>query len=188
MGDPISPAMAISACAWMEDVWMKALPADTKGRFMAKRFMDDILIVLAKSTEWDYDGFIRDFTKSTCYQEPLKLEEGKDGTFLETRFEIKQNTVRYKLKNDNEMENKIWRYQHYLSYAPFLQKRATLTACLKKVQQHASDRDNLYASALNKIAEFRDLGYPLDVLKKACLFLGATSGEAMWLTVRRALR
>lgn len=30
---------------------MKALPEDTKRRFMAKRFMDDILIVLAKTKE-----------------------------------------------------------------------------------------------------------------------------------------
>ena len=55
-------------------------------------------------------------------------------------------------------------------------------------QGHASDTENLRASALAKISEFRELGYPLDVLKKACTFLAATSGERTWLTVRYALR
>ena len=122
------------------------------------------------------------------YREPLKLEEGKDGTFLETRYELTEKGIRFKLKNDNEKMMKIWRYQHYQSYAPFLQKRATLTACLRKVHKHASDTENLRASALAKISEFRELGYPLDVLKKACTFLAATSGERTWLTVRYALR
>ena len=149
---------------------MKSLTEDTKKRFKAKRFMDNILIVLARSTGWDADGFIRDFQESKCYREPLKLEEGKDGTFLETRYTVEGDSVRYKLKNDNEHENKVWRYQHYLSYAPFLQKRATLTACLKKVHKHASDQGNLYASALSKISEFRELGYPLDVGLKRRVF------------------
>ena len=37
---------------------------------------------------------------------------------------------------------------------PRLQKRATLTACLKKVHAMASDAGMLKASALDKVAEF----------------------------------
>ena len=71
-----------------------------------------------------------------------------------------------------------------------MEKRATLTACLKKVQQMASDgqADVFAAAALDKIAEFRRLHYPTSVLQKACTFLGASTGEGTWITVRNALR
>ena len=80
------------------------------------------------------------------------------------------------------------RYQHWDSNTPFLQKRATLTACLRKVQQQASDPAAMIPSALDKIAEFRRLRYPESVLQKACTFLGASTGEGTWITVRNALR
>ena len=189
MGDPISPAMAIAACAWMEHEWMESLTLADKGRFRAKRFMDDILMIYARNESWDHEKFIKDFERSECYQEPLELEMGKDGTFLETRYEIRGNAIKYKLKNENETgETKVWRYQHFHSASPFMQKRATLTACLRKVQRMSSDPSTLWESALDKVAEFRRLRYPLSVLRKACSYLGATSGEGTWITVRNTLR
>ena len=65
---------------------------------------------------------------------------------------------------------------------------ATLTACLRKVQDMGSDPERVREGAIAKIAEFRRLRYPLSVLKKACNCLGAKSGEGMWITVRNALR
>ena len=44
MGDPLSPAMTIGACAWMEEEWMQQIDEDTKRKFVAKRYMDDILV------------------------------------------------------------------------------------------------------------------------------------------------
>ena len=105
------------------------------------------------------------------------------------RFHITGNGFRFKLKNDNENgEMKLWRYQHFQSNSAFLQKRATLTACLRKVHQMASDTRMLYASALAKVEEFRRLQYPLYVLSKACNYLGASTGDNTWLRVRDALR
>ena len=168
---------------------MQTLSAKDKEFFRAKRFMDDILLVYARSPHWDAEKFVSDMQESVCYQEPLRLEKGKDGTFLETRFTIENGSFRYKLKNDNEDGNtKVWRYQAFGSASPFLQKRATLTACLRKVHAMASDADMLYASALDKVAEFRRLRYPLGLLRKACSFLGATTGEGTWITVRQTLR
>ena len=155
------------------------------------RFMDDIAIVYADSSQWDSQMFIADFTQSQCYQEPLKLEPGKDGTFLETRVWIKDNEIRHKLKNDNEGgQAKIWRYKHFDDGSPFMEKRATLTACLKKVQLMASDAqaDVFATAALDKIAEFRRIRYPLSVLSKCCTFLGASTGVRQWFDVRDALR
>ena len=146
-------------------------------------------MVYAKNDRWDHKTFIKNFEKSDCYHPPLELEAGKDGTFLETRYEVKDGKFSYKLKNDNETgETKVWRYQHFHSFSPFMQKRATLTACLRKVHSMASDPATLWDSALAKVAEFRRLRYPLSVLRKACSFIGATTGEGTWITVRNTLR
>ena len=175
MGDPLSPGMTIGACAWMEGKWLRTMQ-EHKKQFRAKRFMDDILMITAQNQSWDDETFLTSF-KETCY-ETLKLEEGNDGTFLETRYWKLGNRIRYRLKNDNEKgEEKIWRYQHWYSNVPFMQKRATLTACLRKVQQQASDPAAMGTSALEKIAEFRRLRYPDSVLWKACNYLGASSSD-----------
>ena len=81
----------------------------------------------------------------------------------------------------------MWRYHHWWSAAPFLQKRATLTACLRRVQHHASNPTRLYSSALAKVNEFRALKYPLSVLRQACNYLGASGGEGAWIKVRDAI-
>ena len=84
---------------------------------------------------------------------------------------------------------------HFYMYSDsaFLQKRATLTACLRKVEKMASDKEMLYTSALEKLAEFRGLRYPHSVLStqrvmKECTHLAASSGEGTWISVRYALR
>ena len=43
-------------------------------------------------------------------------------------------------------------------------------------------------SALDEIAEYRSLGYPEHVLRKACTYLAANTGTGTWITVRNALR
>ena len=189
MGDPISPAMTIGALAWMERRWMRDEVGRTaKRNFMARRYMDDILLFYAENQGWDSAKMVADFEKSECYDSPLKLEEGGQGTFLETSFEIKENAVRFWLKNQNSGgEKQVWRYQHYESYASYQQKRATLMACLRKVQKMASDRQALERSAWDKIVEFRELGYPRRVLRTACNYLGATTGERGWFEVRDQL-
>jgi hypothetical protein len=69
-----------------------------------------------------------------------------------TTFEISCNRFRFWLKNANAGgEKKVWRYQHFDSYATYEQKRATLTACLRKVQRMASDRDALESSGRHGI-------------------------------------
>ena len=148
--------------------------------------MDDIICVHAKPDWWDHERFIQDLEKSEVYAPPLALEEGTQGTFLETRFRLRgDNTFSYYLKNDNEDgKQKIWRYQHFRSYSPYLQKRALLTACLKKVQKMASDTHVLKKSALDKIHEFQRLQYPKYMLKHACTFVAASMGVREWLDVR----
>ena len=188
MGDPLSPAMTVITCAWMEDEWLKALATQDKMCFAARRFMDDILMLYAQPAWWDHKAFVRDFTRSEIYWPPLKLEDAKEATFLETTFELgSDGHCEYWLKNDNERERKVWRYQHYRSHAPYGQKRATLVACLRKVHKMASDRRRLYQSAMHKLREFQDLAYPTSMLRAACNLLAASTGERTWLGVRNSI-
>ena len=48
--------------------------------------------------------------------------------------------------------------------------------------------DVFATAALDKIAEFRRLRYPLSVLTKCCTFLGASTGVQQWYRVRDAFR
>ena len=108
---------------------------------------------------------------------------------METRFTIKNNKFQLKLKNDNENgDGKLWRYQHFYSNSPFMQKRATLAACLRKVHNMASDPGMLFVSGLAKAEEFRRLRYPLNVLCKTCAYLGASTGNITWIQIRDTLR
>ena len=150
--------------------------------------MDDILMMYVERNDWDAQRFISDFKKSECYMEPLTLEDGKEGTFLETRFYIENGQLRFRLKNDNEHGNKqVWRYHHHKSYAAAGVEFATLIACLRKVGKMASDTEEMYQSAIDKIHEFRQLAYPIPVLREACRILGSSSGEPTWFRVQHTL-
>ena len=141
--------------------------------------MDDLLVFYAAGAGWDEERFLKDLCNE-CYLPPLKLEDGGDGTFLETSYRItKTNRIRHWLKNENAIGRppKTWRYAHYNSYASFAQKRATLMACLKKVHKMASDAPALKTSAAQKLAEFSRLQYPRKLLWTACTTMGVTSRD-----------
>jgi hypothetical protein len=123
MGDPISPAMTIGACAWMENEWMESINPLDKLMFKAKRYMDDIIMVYAKADWWNHEKFLEEFSNSEIYCKPLKLTDGDQDTFLETTLKKTTEGFEYWLKNQNEESTKIWRYQHYNSYSPMGQKR-----------------------------------------------------------------
>jgi len=183
MGDPLSPGMCITTCAWMERRWLGTLTPEQKETFRVARYMDDMLMFIAERPDRSHTAILHDFEKA-CYK-PLKLEDGAPNTFLETQFAIQNQDIRFWLKNDNAQgENKIWRYQHYKSHSPFLQKQAVLTACLRKVQKMSSDNDTLYDSGLAKVREFSRLAYPPTVLRGACTYLGATTGTYKWYEIR----
>ena len=186
MGDPLSPGMTIGACAWMEEEWQHQLSDDTQRRFCARRYMDDIMLMYAANESWDHERFCADFEASTCYVPPLKLEEGRQDTFLETRLAVDAtNTVQYQLKNDNEDGlMRVWRYQHFWSHTAYAQKRAVLTSCLLKVHKMASNKELLVRSALAKLREFASLRYPRHMLKAACTYMAASRGERVWLDIR----
>ena len=60
-------------------------------------------------------------------------------------------------------------------------------ACLRKVGKMASDTEELYQSAVDKVREFQRLEYPTAVLREACRILGVTSEERTWFRVRHTL-
>ena len=124
--------------------------------------MDDVLTLTARSNTFDEDSFKADFHRSECYWDPLRLEDGGEGTFLETSYTITTDgSVKHWLKNVNDpnKETKVWRYAHYHSYTPWAVKRSVLITTLKKVDKMASDGDSLLKSALWKLVEFAKLKY-----------------------------
>ena len=133
--------------------------------------------------------FIKNFEKSECYWPPLELEDGGKDTFLETRFNItKDNYLRMWLKNDNEAETKIWRYQDFRSYGIYQQKKAIMQAALRKVHHMASDAGMLYKSAQDKLREFARAGYPKGVRRYVCVGLGHATGNEAWFVISRLQR
>ena len=89
------------------------------------------------------------------------------------------------INNDNgDGVTRVWRYQHFWSHTPYMQKRTVLTGCLRKVHKMASDTDALVASAKAKIQEFVQLRYPRHMLKAACTYMAASHGARAWLDVR----
>ena len=137
---------------------------------------------------FEYERFLRDFGRSECYHPPLKLEAGNEGTFLETSFKWDNGRFRYWLKNENKVDEKpkIWRYADFRSHGPYEQKRALITSMMRKVDRNASDDEMRAASARQKLEEFRLLRYPRGLLRGVCNFMGATTGNGCWISVREA--
>ena len=143
------------------------------------------MLIYAKNDSWQHEQFCDDLQMSTCYVPPLTLTAGKPDTFLETRFLMEGNNLRYRLKNDNETGAiNVWRYQHFASHTPYAQKRAVLTGCLQKVHKMASDAQMLERSAHAKLREFKKLAYPTHMLKAACTYMAASHGQKLWLDIR----
>ena len=188
MGDPHSPGMTIGTCAWMEHEWLQSINGDSQSNFKARRYMDDLLVFYARNDSWDEARFLQDIG-GHCYLPPLKLEDGTAGTFLETSFEITGNTIRHWLKNENVTGEppKIWRYSHFDSHGQFSQKKATLMACLTKVQKMASDDPALRKSAMQKVAEFARLRYPRKMLWTACTTMGVSTRCPAWFRAREQI-
>ena len=149
----------------------------------------ELLCTYSKSYLEGWDKFQKELTDQ-CYVPPLNLEPSKDGVFLETEFEIINNQVVHRLKNDNKdaFKPKIWRYQHFNSYAPYIRKRAVITAALKKVQMHASDRQQCIISGIEKVREFMAAGYPDSVIKYCTNIMATQNDYWAWKEVYKCYR
>ena len=145
--------------------------------------MDDIILISKKET-WDRERFLEDFTKSTCYWDPLTLEETHDGYFLENYMQCDGKSIKFRLKNKNEQTTEVWRYHHYASLMSYSVKRATLIATLKKLHTMASDNKELLHSASRKLEEFRLLKYPLGIRRYMCSIMARDTANMTWRTIR----
>ena len=73
----------------------------------------------------------------------------------------------------------------YDSYMPYEQKRSTLIATLKKVDRMAGNKSERFVSAMHKLKEFADLGYPVRVRQYACYRVERETGQRIWLAVAK---
>jgi precorrin-4 methylase len=60
-------------------------------------------------------------------------------------------------------------------------------ACMQKVQRMASDKEAIYDSAVQKMAEFARLEYPISVLRGVCTYMAATTAQYEWINVRATI-
>ena len=115
---------------------------------------------------------------------PLRLEEASDGTFLETTFRVDRGRMRFRLKNVNaQKERQVWRDHTHDSYIPMSQKRSTMVATLKKVEFMASDFEERWISARDKLQEFEQLGYSVMERRRACHVVGREGDTLFWVLV-----
>ena len=127
--------------------------------------------------------FYEDFKRSKCYARSFDLEKATDGTFLETFFTVQHDHIVFRLKNVNEGEvKKVWRYQAWDSYSPNEQKWRTLLS----VYYMASNEKEVFVSAMHKLREFANLGYPVSVRKGACYRVARDGGGLAWLAAAKA--
>ena len=91
-----------------------------------------------------------------------------------------------RLKNNNTIQQPaaVWRYQHFDSGASFNQKRAVMSAALKKVHHMSGDGEAMQHSAIQKLAEFARLGYPRGLLRQQCSRMAAITSDYEWIQVR----
>ena len=185
MGGSISPGMTIGTCAWMEQEWLNSISTVDKQYFKAARYMDDVLCVYAKTDKWDSARFL-EYQGTECYMPPLILQEAGENCFLETEFEIRKDGIHHRLKNVNEegKDPQVWRYQHYDSYASFVQKKGNLMGCLRKVNSMASNIEQLLISGRKKLAEFKRAGFPTGLRKYVCSIIARDSNNGGWINLR----
>ena len=116
--------------------------------------------------------------------ERLSRSERRTPTPVFTLPLKRSRTISKILKNANEGDVKrVWRYQSWESYSPSEQKRRTLAATLQKVATMASSEKEMVNSAMAKLREFADLGYPASVRKDACCRVASSFGIAIWIVV-----
>ena len=187
MGDPLSPAMTILTCAWMEREWLKSISTYDKIHFKGCRFMDDILLFVSKANGWNAQRFLNDFKKSECYWHPLKLEEATADKYLETTIIKQGHSLQYRLKNDNETERKVWKYHDYRSRLEYNTKRAIINTTLQKVHKMASNNTQLIISGIAKCNEFLELQYPPGILRYMCTRLAYVTSNSAWFRIRQTL-
>jgi len=187
MGDPLSPGMTIGTCAWMENEWLHGITLESKRYFRAARYMDDILCAKVEDEGWKEAEFTTALEKSECYWQPLKLEKAGQTRFLETEFESDGDSVCYRLKNDNATGPNIWRYHHYKSALPYETKRATILASLRKIHIMTSDGSQRFRSAMEKLREFKNLQYPIGILRFFCAIMARDTSDLTWRQVRDAI-
>ena len=185
MGDPTSPGITIITCAWMEAKFIKQIPEQEKQNIRARRYMDDLLVLVARNNTKQQDEILEQLDDG-CYAD-LKLVPGKENTFLENTIKVNDdNSLEWWLKDDNkEQPNKIWRYTLVDSQAPYKQKVATIKATLKKAYKMGSNDSLRFMAIRRKLVEFRLLGFTASSLKQICKRLAIETDTKMWFDLPR---
>ena len=167
MGDPLSPAICIGTCAYMEMEWFDNLPPKIKTCTRFTRYLDDIYMIADKNKIENFDNFLIDFTKG-CYPSCLELKETKNDEYLECKTIIDGNSIKMKHWNKNLTHLRscgkqyYFKHQKFHSYTMDHNKRGAMIGTWTRMADNSNDDTLLREAVQEKIMEFQyffTLGY-----------------------------
>ena len=186
MGDPLSPAICIATCAYVEMTWFDSLPAEVKPHARFTRYLDDIYMVANKTGIPNYEDFIQDFI-SKCYPACLELEETPNDKYLECKTDVQGNRINVQHWNKNHthiMETGRQHYfkqQHFHSYTTDHCKRGALIGTWTRMNENTNTKDGLRLAINQKSLELDILQYPHRYVKKTLRYMHDKTQNEVWL-------
>ena len=186
MGDPMSPAMCIGTCAYIEMQWFDSLPADVKPHIRFTRYLDDIFMVANRSNIQNYDELVDSFVKR-CYPSCLELEETNSNEYLECKVVVngsKLNIYHWN-KNHIHMQSNAQQYyykgQHMQSYTTDQSRRGALIGTWTRVQDNSNNSTLMSTAILQKCDELRTLSYTTRYIKNTLRYMHKKTKSNHWL-------
>ena len=147
--------------------------------------MDDILAI---SLVEDGKEFRQQMELQKVFHKPLQLEDGGSTIFLQSEIMVEdKKEIKFRIKNENMRSREIWRYHNYESDLKYNVKRAVVLGILQVVHKMASNESQLFISAMAKVMEFVQLGYPKGIMKYMCAIMARDTDNITWRRVRSLL-
>jgi hypothetical protein len=191
MGSPLSPALAIIICCYYESEFLDTTTAFKKSHNITahgSRYIDDVfLTIIHNKNDTHLANSILKTFEHKCYHEAMTLELEPDNTnfkFLESQITIKNNKIHLSFYDKNADHLRLhksqlfYQYQHYNSFTPIAQKKATVTSTLYRVVRFTSCKNSLTQALKNNFRQFAYLGYPLNLVKNSIRALRRKSPDA----------
>ena len=186
MGDPLSPAICIATCAYVEMTWFNSLPPETQKQVRFTRYLDDIYMVANKTGIPRYNELIKDFL-SNCYPSCLELEETPNDEYLECKIHVEKHQLHLQHWNKNHEyivatgQQYYLKQQHYHSYTTDHCKRGALIGTWTRMRDNCNTNVCLHTAIQQKRLELHTLGYPRKYVNKTLKYMHGKTKDTTWL-------
>ena len=189
MGDPMSPALCIGSCAYLEMKWFESLPANIQPHVKFTRYLDDIFMIANIGQngipESDFLALKKEFTEN-CYPPCLELEETPHDEYLECKVQTEGNviTTRHWNKNLTHMiatgKQHYYKHQHFGSHTTNHSKRGALIGTWTRMSDNTNTTEGLHMAICEKMFELNELKYPKKYVLKTLKYMHNKTKEEIW--------